>query len=218
MTGQPEPPVGAQTVDPRWSLLAYSMAVDHATRRPPISDLAALARAQGITGLDLVDLEIAVYGRRSNVPFTTTAVDGLFADARPAGDRLDRQPFVAGIEKQVGRGGENGRSRLLASRPAGLPWHSPNLRREDDLAAAQGGDDASVDEEVVAAVGMFSASPGLDAAITAYASGTVDPLPLMAATVGLDQVRQGAGRSTTCRRRTGPKLHIDPRLPVEAKP
>lgn len=39
----------------------------------------------------------------------------------------------------------------------------------------------------VTAVGILSASPGLDAAIRAYASGAVDPRPLVAATVGLDE-------------------------------
>ena len=55
----------------------------------------------------------------------------------------------------------------------------------------------------VTAVGILSASPGLDATIAAYASGAVDPRPLVAATVGLDQVAgvlagarpEGAGRA-----------------------
>jgi threonine dehydrogenase-like Zn-dependent dehydrogenase len=65
----------------------------------------------------------------------------------------------------------------------------------------------------VTAVGILSASPGLDATIRSYAGGDVDPRPLVAATVGLDQVGavlagerpEGAG--------PGPKIHIDPRLP-----
>jgi threonine dehydrogenase-like Zn-dependent dehydrogenase len=64
----------------------------------------------------------------------------------------------------------------------------------------------------VTAVGILSASPGLDAAIAAYASGDVDPRSLVAATVGLGEVGQvlsgwrppGAG--------PGPKIHVDPRL------
>ncbi|MFE6618196.1 zinc-binding dehydrogenase [Streptomyces sp. NPDC057740] len=64
----------------------------------------------------------------------------------------------------------------------------------------------------VTAVGVLSASPGLDATIQAYASATVDPRPLVAATVGLDEVGpvltgarpRGAG--------PGPKIHVDPRL------
>jgi threonine dehydrogenase-like Zn-dependent dehydrogenase len=64
----------------------------------------------------------------------------------------------------------------------------------------------------VTAVGILSASPGLDATIEAYVSGAVDARPLVAATVGLDQVSSilaglrpdGAGQ--------GPKIHVDPRL------
>lgn len=61
------------------------------------------------------------------------------------------------------------------------------------------------------AVGILGGSHGLDGAITAYAEGTVDPRPLVAATVGLDGVADvlaggrppGAGR--------GPKIQVDPR-------
>jgi threonine dehydrogenase-like Zn-dependent dehydrogenase len=63
----------------------------------------------------------------------------------------------------------------------------------------------------ITAVGILSASPGLDATIQAYARGEVDPRPLVAATVGLNQVAgvlagtrpEGAG--------PGPKIHVDPR-------
>ncbi|WP_236796195.1 zinc-binding dehydrogenase [Amycolatopsis sp. GM8] len=61
----------------------------------------------------------------------------------------------------------------------------------------------------VTAVGVLSGSPGLAGAIEHYARGAVDPRPLVAATVGLDEVasvlageRPGAG---------GPKIHVDPR-------
>jgi threonine dehydrogenase-like Zn-dependent dehydrogenase len=62
----------------------------------------------------------------------------------------------------------------------------------------------------VTAVGVLSGSPGLAAAIDAYSAGTVDPRPLVAATVGLDGVAavlagerpEGAG--------PGPKFHVDP--------
>jgi threonine dehydrogenase-like Zn-dependent dehydrogenase len=63
----------------------------------------------------------------------------------------------------------------------------------------------------VTAVGILSASPGLGPTIAAYASGAVEPRPLVAACVGLDQVGgvlaggrpEGAG--------AGPKIHVDPR-------
>ncbi|GAA1948860.1 zinc-dependent alcohol dehydrogenase [Agromyces allii] len=63
----------------------------------------------------------------------------------------------------------------------------------------------------VTAVGVLSASPGLAGTIDRYASGAVDPRPLVAATIGLDEVGdvlaggrpEGAG--------LGPKIHVDPR-------
>jgi 2-desacetyl-2-hydroxyethyl bacteriochlorophyllide A dehydrogenase len=63
----------------------------------------------------------------------------------------------------------------------------------------------------VTAVGILSGSAGLAGAIERFASGAVDPRPLVAATVGLDDVGavlqgrrpDGAG--------PGPKIHVDPR-------
>jgi threonine dehydrogenase-like Zn-dependent dehydrogenase len=63
----------------------------------------------------------------------------------------------------------------------------------------------------VTAVGVLSGSPTLAATVDGYAAGDVDPRPLVAATVGLEQVGdvlagrrpQGAG--------AGPKIHVDPR-------
>ncbi|NEA28498.1 zinc-dependent alcohol dehydrogenase [Actinomadura bangladeshensis] len=67
----------------------------------------------------------------------------------------------------------------------------------------------------VTAVGILSASPGLADTIRAYADGTVDPRPLVAATIGLDQV----GAVLAGRRPTGagpgPKIHVDPRTAKE---
>jgi threonine dehydrogenase-like Zn-dependent dehydrogenase len=61
----------------------------------------------------------------------------------------------------------------------------------------------------VTAVGILSASPGLADTIAAYASGAVDPRPLVAATVGLDDV--GAVLSGKHTGGPGPKVHVDPR-------
>jgi len=63
----------------------------------------------------------------------------------------------------------------------------------------------------VTAVGVLSASHGLSGAVDSYASGAVDPRPLVAATLTLDDVDgvlrghrpPGAG--------PGPKIHVDPR-------
>ncbi|MBB2943335.1 threonine dehydrogenase-like Zn-dependent dehydrogenase [Actinoplanes lutulentus] len=64
----------------------------------------------------------------------------------------------------------------------------------------------------VTAVGILSASPGLDPTIAAYASGAVDPRPLVAATVGLDQVGAVLAGKPLPGAGPGPKIHIDPRL------
>ncbi len=57
-------------------------------------------------------------------------------------------------------------------------------------------------------VGILSASGGLGETIETYASGAVDPRPLVAETVGLDDAADVlAGR----RRGSAPKMHIDPR-------
>ncbi|TDD68985.1 alcohol dehydrogenase [Jiangella aurantiaca] len=62
----------------------------------------------------------------------------------------------------------------------------------------------------VTAVGILSASPGLAATIEAYAAGTVDPRPLVGATVGLSDVAAVlAGEHSTG---PAPKVHVDPRL------
>ncbi|MGK5680662.1 zinc-dependent alcohol dehydrogenase [Actinoplanes sp. URMC 104] len=57
-------------------------------------------------------------------------------------------------------------------------------------------------------VGVLSASGGLAETIETYASGAVDPRPLVGETVGLDEAADVlAGR----RRGAAPKVHIDPR-------
>jgi threonine dehydrogenase-like Zn-dependent dehydrogenase len=64
----------------------------------------------------------------------------------------------------------------------------------------------------VTAVGILSASPGLDAAIAAYASGAVDPRPLVAATVSLEQVGAVLAGKRPEAAGPGPKIHVDPQL------
>jgi threonine dehydrogenase-like Zn-dependent dehydrogenase len=63
----------------------------------------------------------------------------------------------------------------------------------------------------VTAVGILGASAGLAGAIDAYAGGSVDPRPLVAGTVSLDEmagVLAGHHRPPGA----GPKTHVDPRL------
>jgi threonine dehydrogenase-like Zn-dependent dehydrogenase len=64
----------------------------------------------------------------------------------------------------------------------------------------------------VTAVGVLSASPGLDATIRAYAGGQVDPRPLVAATVALDDVGAVLAGERPPGAGPGPKIHVDPRL------
>jgi threonine dehydrogenase-like Zn-dependent dehydrogenase len=64
----------------------------------------------------------------------------------------------------------------------------------------------------VTAVGILSASPGLAGTIELYASGAVDPRPLVAATVGLDGVGAILAGERPVGAGDGPKMHIDPRL------
>ncbi|MGZ4650633.1 MAG: zinc-dependent alcohol dehydrogenase [Kineosporiaceae bacterium] len=63
----------------------------------------------------------------------------------------------------------------------------------------------------VTAVGVLSASPGLAETVVAYASGTVDPRPLVAATVGLDDVAAVLAGEPPAGAGPGPKIHVDPR-------
>ncbi len=65
----------------------------------------------------------------------------------------------------------------------------------------------------VTAVGVLSASPGLDATIAAYAGGSVDPRPLVAATVGLREVGPALAGHRPDGAGAGPKIHVDPRIP-----
>lgn len=64
----------------------------------------------------------------------------------------------------------------------------------------------------VTAVGILGASAGLDGIIEQYASGAVDPRPLVAATVGLDRVGEVLGGWRPHDAGPGPKVHIDPRI------
>lgn len=63
----------------------------------------------------------------------------------------------------------------------------------------------------VTAVGVLSGSSGLAPTIRAYAEGAVDPRPLVAATVGLEQVAEVLSGRRPADAGTGPKFHVDPR-------
>lgn len=62
----------------------------------------------------------------------------------------------------------------------------------------------------VLAVGVLSASPGLAGAISRYASGAVDPRPLVAAMVGLGEVAEVLAGRRPPGAGAGPKIQVDP--------
>jgi threonine dehydrogenase-like Zn-dependent dehydrogenase len=64
----------------------------------------------------------------------------------------------------------------------------------------------------VTAVGILSASPGMAGAIEYFATGVVDPRPLVGATVGLDRVADVLAGWRPATVGAGPKIHVDPRL------
>lgn len=63
----------------------------------------------------------------------------------------------------------------------------------------------------ITAIGILSASPGLPAAIERYATGAVDPRPLVAATIGLNQVADALNGIRPPNAGPGPKIHVDPK-------
>lgn len=63
----------------------------------------------------------------------------------------------------------------------------------------------------VTAVGILSGSGGLAGAVDLYASGRVDPRPLVSATVGLHDVADVLGGQAPDGAGPGPKTHVDPR-------
>ena len=60
-------------------------------------------------------------------------------------------------------------------------------------------------------MGVLSASGGLEEAIERLASGTQDPRPLVAATVGLDEVAGVLAGRRDPGWGPGPKIQVDPR-------
>lgn len=63
----------------------------------------------------------------------------------------------------------------------------------------------------VTASGILSGSPGLAGTIEQYASGAVDPRPVVAATVGLAEVSEVLAGRRPEGAGNGPKFHVDPR-------
>ncbi|MFC7534229.1 zinc-binding dehydrogenase [Actinoplanes sp. GCM10030250] len=63
----------------------------------------------------------------------------------------------------------------------------------------------------VTAVGILGASSGLEEVVRSYAEGSVDPQPLVAATVGLDDVAGVLAGRRPAGAGPGPKILVDPR-------
>ncbi|WP_248965031.1 zinc-dependent alcohol dehydrogenase [Sphaerisporangium perillae] len=63
----------------------------------------------------------------------------------------------------------------------------------------------------VTAVGILGASAALDGTIEQYASGAVDPRPLVAATVGFEELAEVLAGGRPPGAGPGPKIHVDPR-------
>ncbi|MGW1214900.1 zinc-dependent alcohol dehydrogenase [Streptomyces sp. NPDC002499] len=70
----------------------------------------------------------------------------------------------------------------------------------------------------VTATGVLSGSPGLADTIRAYADGSVDPRPLVAATVALDQAGPVLAGERPAGAGPGPKIHVDPRPRIHVDP
>jgi threonine dehydrogenase-like Zn-dependent dehydrogenase len=64
----------------------------------------------------------------------------------------------------------------------------------------------------VTAVGILSASPGLQGAIDFYSRKVIDPRPVVAATVGLHETSLVLSGNRPKGAGSGPKFHIDPRI------
>jgi threonine dehydrogenase-like Zn-dependent dehydrogenase len=61
-------------------------------------------------------------------------------------------------------------------------------------------------------VGVLGGSAGLAGAIASFAGGTVDPRPLIAATVGLSEVARVLSGWRPANAGPGPKIHVDPTI------
>jgi threonine dehydrogenase-like Zn-dependent dehydrogenase len=155
--------------------------------------LAALfARARGV--------EVHLVGRSARSLAFAAALG--FADARPI-DALPALAWDAVID---------------ASTDPGLPALALDLVEPGKRIVYIGlaGTPSSIDSRTqvlkdVTAVGILSGSAGLAGAIELYASGAVDPRPLVAATVGLEEAGGVLAGQRPATAGAGPKIHVDPR-------
>jgi threonine dehydrogenase-like Zn-dependent dehydrogenase len=194
-------PVLGALVEPGGNALRAALAADVAT------DDRLLVIGAGTIGL-LVGLfarargsEVHVLGRSDRS--MAFARDLGFADVWSAGDLPD-VAFDAVVD---------------ASNDAGMPAFA--LERVEPakrvVYIGLAGRPSTIDTRTLAlkdvtAVGVLSGSLGLAGTIELYASGAVDPGPLVAATVGLGQVADVLGGRRPEGAGAGPKIQVDPRL------
>ena len=142
-----------------------------------------------LVGETLADLEFA----------RTHAVDNVWTS-----EQLPDQPYDAVID---------------ASNNAGVPRRALDLVEPGGRVVYIGlaGEPSTIDSRAivfkdVTVVGVLGASGGLRGAIDQIASGRVDPTPLVAGVVGLDQVADVLAGWRPPGENLGPKIHVDPRL------
>ena len=142
--------------------------------------------------------EVHLIGRsaRSLAYARTLGFDGVWSEDELPGPSVGRRHRRIERPRPSGHGARTGR----AGRSRGL--------RRSRRAARASIDTRTLALKDVTAVGILSASPGLAGTIEKYASGEVDPRPLVAATVGLDEVGDDPRRPPPRRRRPRPQ---DPR-------
>jgi threonine dehydrogenase-like Zn-dependent dehydrogenase len=155
--------------------------------------VAQFARAQGV--------EVHLVGRSERS--MAFARDLGFADVWTA-DAIPRLPFDAVID---------------ASHDPTLPALALDLVEPGKRVVYIGlaGTPSAIDTRTLAlkdvtAVGILSGSPGLAGTIELYASGAVDPRPLVAATVGMEALGEVLAGLRPAGSGTGPKFQVDPRL------
>jgi threonine dehydrogenase-like Zn-dependent dehydrogenase len=166
-----------------------------------------------ILGTGTIGLLAAMFARAGGVEVHLLGQDGAQLDlARALGfagtwtrDTLPDRPWDAVLD---------------ASNAAGLPGLALDLVEPGRRVVCIGlaGTPSRVDTRDVAlkdvtVVGILGGSAGLAGAIAAYADGSVEPRPLVAATVGLDEVADVLAGWRPAGAGPGPKIHVDPRRP-----
>jgi threonine dehydrogenase-like Zn-dependent dehydrogenase len=211
-----------QLAVPAWSLHDLPATVDavrgalvepggNALRAARAADLAHGDRVL-VTGPGTIGLLVAMFARAAGAEVHLLGLpDRSLSFARSLGfahrwteDDLPDLPFDAVVE---------------ASNAVHLPARALDLVEPGGRVVYIGlaGSPSTIDTRTLAlkdvtAVGVLSASPALAATVAAYASGAVDPAPLVAATVGLEDVGTVLAGKRPPGAGPGPKIHVDPRL------